>query len=153
VTGLRRFLLLLLVAAVVPGCSVWPKVTGEERRAQEQARQLDEIQQKCQRYADGYAGKVLETVGPIRKRTSDPEVFNRLLSWEITQLNSAYTIATGPSPVACQLDFVVLAALSRMVAEDTLAALDSDLTRPLPAVYRDLEQEAWTSAATVLTPA
>ena len=40
-----------------------------------------------------------------------------------------------------------------MVAEDTLATLDTDLMSPLPVAYRDLEQEAWTNVATILTPA
>jgi hypothetical protein len=149
---MRRLLVLVLIAAALSGCSLWPKITGKEKKAQEQARQLAEIQQKCQRYADGYAGQVLETFGPVKKRASDPEVVNRLLSWQITQLNSAYTIATGPSPIVCQLDFVVLATLSRMVVEDTLATLDGDLLRSLPKVYRDLEQEAWTNVTTILTP-
>jgi len=148
---LHRLLILFLVVAALVGCSVTPKITGQDRKAAEQTRQLAEIQQKCQRYADAYAGTVLEAVGPIKKRTSDPEVVNRLLSWEIGQLNSAYTIATGPNPIVCQLDFVVLATLSRMVTEDTLVGVYGDLTRPLPAVYRELEQQAWANVTSVLT--
>jgi hypothetical protein len=78
-------------------------------------------------------------------------LYNRLLGWQMSQLNAAYTIATGPSPILCQLDFVVLATLSRMVAEDTLSALAGDLTSALPAMYRELEQEAWANVATTLT--
>jgi hypothetical protein len=46
---------------------------------------------------------------------------------------------------------VVLATLSRIVVEDTLATLDANPQSPLPAVYRDLEQQAWANVANVLT--
>lgn len=150
---LRRLLILIVVATTVTGCGLWSKVTGEERRAEQQAQQLAKIQQSCLRFADGFAGQVLESVGPLMKRATDVTIVDQLSYWQITQLNSAYTIATGPSPVLCQLDFVVLATLSRMVVEDTLVGLDDDLLGSLTAVYRDLEREAWTNAATVLTPA
>lgn len=149
----HRLAVFLLIATVLPGCSLWPKISGKEQKAQQQSQQLAEMQQKCQRYADGYAGQVLEAIGPMKQRAIDPAVFNKLLSWQITQLNSAYTIATGPSPIVCQLDFVVLATLSRIVVEDTLAGLGGDLTRSLSKVYRDLEQEAWGNVSTILTPA
>jgi hypothetical protein len=149
----HRILTVLLLAAVFAGCSLWPKITGQEKRAREQSRQLAEIQQKCQRYADGYAGQVLEIIDPMKKQASDPEVVNDLLSWQINQLNSAYTIATGPSPIACQLDFVVLSTLSRLVVEDTLAESAGSITSPLLASYRELEQEAWTNVSAILTKA
>jgi hypothetical protein len=150
---LRRLPILIVVVTTVSGCGLWSKVTGEERRAEKQAEQLNRIQQTCLRFADGFAGQVLESVGPLMKQATDGGIVDQLSYWQITQLNSAYTIATGPSPALCQLDFVVLATLSRMVVEDTLVALDGDLLGSLPAVYRDLEREAWTNAATVLTPA
>ena len=150
---MRRLLTLILVASAVSGCGLWSKVTGEEQRAQKQAQELSQIQQTCQRFADGFAGKVLEFVSPIMKRSADLAIVDGLSYWQITQLNSAYTIATGPSPILCHLDFVVLTTLSRMVVEDTLIKLDDDLLEPLVAVYRDLEREAWTNAATLLTPA
>ena len=149
---LRRLLILIVVAMTVTGCGLWSKVTGEERRAEQQAQQLAKIQQSCLRFADGFAGQVLESVGPLMKQATDVKIVDQLSYWQITQLNSAYTIATGPSPVLCQLDFVVLATLSRMVVEDTLVGLDDELLGSLTAVYRDLEREAWTNAATVLTP-
>jgi hypothetical protein len=146
----RQLLTLILVAVLVSGCGTWSKVTGEERRSEKQAQQLSQVQQTCQRFADGFAGKVLEYVGPIIKRSADLAIVDGLSYWQITQLNSAYTIATGPSPILCHLDFVVLTTLSRMVVEDTLVELDDDLLEPLVAVYRDLEQEAWSNAAAQL---
>ena len=149
---LARLTLLLLLSATVAGCSLWSTVTGQERRSREQARQLDVAQHTCQRYADGYAGKLLETFASIRRHVSDPKLGSRVLGWEISQVNSVYTIATGPNPIICHLDFVVLATLSRMMVEDTLTVLDEDLMGPLATVYRDLEHEAWVNVATVLTP-
>ena len=144
-------MLALLVAALLSGCGLWAKVTGQEKRAREQARQFEQLRQKCERYADNFAGTVLETVRPALDRVDDPRAFNQLSFWALTQLNSAYTIATGPSPILCQLDFVVLATLSRMVVEDTLIEIDGDLLGELPAAYRALEQDAWSNAATILS--
>ncbi len=144
-------MLALLVAALLSGCGLWAKVTGQEKRAREQARQFEQLRQKCERYADNFAGTVLETVRPALDRVDDPRAFNKLSFWALTQLNSAYTIATGPSPILCQLDFVVLATLSRMVVEDTLIEIDGDLLGELPAAYRALEQDAWSNAATILS--
>jgi hypothetical protein len=149
---LRQLLILLIVATTLTGCGLWSKVTGQERRTEKRAEQLDQLQQTCQRFADSFAGQVLESVGPLVTRTTDATIADPLNYWQITQLNSAYIIATGPSPILCQLDFVVLATLSRMVVEDTLVGLDDELLGSLIAVYRGLEREAWANVATVLTP-
>ncbi len=149
--SLRLAAFAAVIAIALSGCGLWAKVTGQERRAQEQARQIEALQQKCERYADRFAGTVLESVRPVVNRTEDPQTHSQLSYWALTQLNSAYTIATGPSPILCQLDFVVLATLSRMVVEDTLVELDGDVLSEIPAVYRKLEQEAWTNAAAILT--
>ncbi len=148
---MQRLLILMLVAAAATGCGSFGRVTGQEHRAREQTEQLASIQQTCQRYADAFAGRVLESSGPIKRRSTDPEVINALIVWQLTQLNSAYTIATGPSPVLCLLDFVVLATLSRMVVEDTLIASNGDLMGPLASVYRDLERDAWANVTEILT--
>jgi hypothetical protein len=143
----------MLVAMTLTGCGTWSRLTGKDQEAQEQAQRLEQLQQKCQRYADSYAGQVLETVGSMKKQTSDPHAFNRLLAWQMSQLNAAYTIATGPSPILCQLDFVVLATLSRMVVQDSPAGFTDGSESTALAMYRELEQEAWANAATTLTPA
>lgn len=148
----HSLLLILLVAAALPGCGTWSRLTGKDQEAQEQSQRLEQLQQKCQRYADSYAGQVLETVGSMKKQTSDSQAYSRALAWQMSQINAAYTIATGPSPILCQLDFVVLATLSRTVVQDSPAALTGGLTSPALAMYRELEQEAWASAATTLTP-
>lgn len=146
-----RVVLPLLLALLLSGCGLWAKITGAERRAEEKARQFEELRHRCERFADNFAGTVLETINPLADRVDDPEAFRQLSYWALTQLNSAYTIATGPSPVVCHLDFVVLASLSRMVAEDTLVELNRDALAGIPAVYRSLEEEAWSNAATILT--
>jgi hypothetical protein len=147
-----RLLLLILVATILPGCALWPKISGKDKQGQQQAQKLDVAQLKCQRYADGYAGKVLETTRPMVNRVGDAAVASHLIYWQITQLNSAYTIATGPSPLLCQLDFVVLATLSRMVVENTLVPIDRDSMHPLAVAHLKLEQEAWLNVQELLTP-
>jgi hypothetical protein len=146
-----RVAMLLLTAALLSGCGLWAKVSGQEKRAQQQARQIEELRQNCERYADRFAGVVLETVRPTIDRIDDPRTFSQLIYWTLTQLNSAYTIATGPNPVLCQLDFVVLATLSRMVVEETFVERDGDELAGIPAAYRGLEQEAWANAGKILT--
>lgn len=147
-----RVLALFILAAALGGCGLWAKITGQERRAQEAAQQLEKMRQTCQRFADNYVGRILEVTAPIVDRTNTPDTYNQVSYWLLTQVNSAYTVATGSSPIVCHLDFVVLASLSRMVVEDTLVELDGDLLSPLPAAYRSLEQEAWTNVAELLTP-
>jgi len=135
------------------GCGLWAKITGQERRAREQAQQLTELQHRCERFADRYAGHVIESIAPVVDAVDDPVDYDRLVYWQLTQVNSAYTIATGPNPVLCHLDFVVLATLSRMVVEDTLVLIDADVLEPVLTLYRQLEADAWDDVGKILTPA
>ncbi len=147
------WLVLLLSASVaLSGCGLWRKISGEERRAKEAAEQVSEMRQRCERYADSYAGRVLQSVGSVLQQTSDPVVYDRLTGWQLTQVNAAYTIATGESPLACALDFVVLATLSRLVVEESDGGSHTDQAAELKKLYRDIEQDAWENAAKVLTP-
>jgi hypothetical protein len=133
------------------GCGLWRKITGEERRNQEAAAKVQEMRQRCERYADAYVGKILESVGAILDMTSDPRVYDRLTAWQLGQVNAAYTIATGESPLACSLDFVVLATLSRDVVQKLVNPEQGGGEAPLVKLYRDMEDEAWDNAAKVFT--
>jgi len=143
---------LCMLCLSLSGCGLWAKVTGQEKRAREHSQQLAELQQKCERFADRYAGRVIEALTPIVDATVDPVDYNHLVYWQLTQVNSAYTVATGPNPVLCHLDFVVLASLSRMVAEDTLILIDADVLQPTVSLYRELEADAWKNVADLLKP-
>lgn len=110
----HSLLALMLVAMTVTGCGTWSRLTGKDREAQEQALRLEQMQQKCQRFADSCAGQVLETVGSMKKQTSEPQAYNRLLARQITQLDAAYTIATwrAKNPMVALVGFVHFAELA-----------------------------------------
>ena len=147
------WLVLLLSASIaLSGCGLWRKISGEERRAKEAAAEVSEMRQRCERYADSYAGRVLQSVAGVLHGTSDPHVYDQLTAFQLTQVNAAYTIATGESPLACALDFVVLATLSRLVVEESAAESGSLRAAELNKLYRDIEADAWDNAAKVLTP-
>jgi hypothetical protein len=151
--ALACLVLLLCASMALSGCGLWRKITGEDRRAKEAAAQETELRQRCERYSDTYSGRILESVGKRIAGSSDPEEYLRLAAWQVSQVNAAYTIATGESALACSLDFVVLATLSRLVVQGPTAMNASGDLQFLVKMYEDLEKEAWTNAEQVLTTA
>ncbi len=114
--------------------------------------QLQEWQARGMRFADEYVGRVVEETGRFRVGFDDPARQLQLSNWMLTQANSAYTIAAGPSPVVNILDLVTLATLSRMVIEDTVIPLYPEQGAALLALHRDLEARAWKLTDDLLTP-
>ena len=70
----------------------------------------------------------------------------------LAQANSAYTAAAGETPIVSTLDLMTLAALSRMVIEDSvMPVFGGKQAAPLLAVHRELEGGAWTLSDEFLT--
>jgi hypothetical protein len=141
---------LMLLLAGLTGCTILPRLFGNDHAAQ-RAQQLEELQAKVMRFADGYVGRMIAPVAAFQ--TVDSTATERLAAqaWKVSQATSAYTIASGSNPQANALDFVVLAALSRMVVEDQwVGGQFGERARPLYDVQRQLETLSWELVADVL---
>jgi hypothetical protein len=141
---------LMLLLAGLTGCTILPRLFGNDHAAQ-RAQQLEELQAKVMRFADGYVGRMIAPVAAFQ--TGDSTATERLAAqaWKVSQATSAYTIASGSNPQANALDFVVLAALSRMVVQDQwVGGQFGERARPLYDVQRQLETLSWELVADVL---
>jgi hypothetical protein len=109
---------MLLIVAASSGCSVIDQMKPSTREAQAHAQQLQDLQLSVMRFADEYVGRSNEAMNRFKGDTQNPEERLHIQNWKLQQATSAYTIATGPNPIANALDMVVLASLSRMVLDD-----------------------------------
>ena len=110
----RWFALMMLASSLLAGCGSLEQFLpgqGEARRAAEQSHDL---QLRVMRFADEYAGRTKEALLDFQ---GSPEDRVRAQTWKLQQIQAAYTIASGPNPVSNALEMVVLASLSRMVAD------------------------------------
>jgi hypothetical protein len=149
---LRSFLSSLvfgIAAFALCSCSM---MRGSEKDAAKRAEQLQELQLKVMRFADEYAGGVIEPVQRFQVATDNAE--DRLIAqnWKLSQSTAAYTIASGPNPVINAVDMVVLATLSRMVIEDAwVGEKFGERALPFQEAHRRLEARARELVADVLT--
>jgi hypothetical protein len=151
----------LLIAAtlVCGGCGTFQKWFGGGNRSSASATKSREgaalptaIQAEAMRFADGYATRVAEATEIVRQRVPRPAVRLDAVRWKLTQATAVYTNAAESNPIVGALDIVTLATLSRMVAEDYWVAQYGDSAQPLLATHRQLEDEAWTIARSILKP-
>jgi hypothetical protein len=146
----RLALMTLLMLAWLTGCTILPRVFGNDHAAQ-RAQQLEELQARIMRFADGYVGRMIAPVAAFQKADSTAAERLAAQAWKVSQATSAYTIASGSNPHANALDFVVLATLSRMVVEDQwIGGQFGERARPLYDVHRQLETLSWELVADVL---
>ncbi len=121
------------------------------REAERIQLELRQLQARNMRFADQYVGRVIEETGRFRRTLTDPELRSTVSNWRLAQANSAYTAAAGETPIVSTLDLMTLAALSRMVIEDTVLPRFGEKAAPLLAVHRELEVLAWTLSDEFLT--
>lgn len=120
----QRLVLLTAVMAMqfvwVAGCATIQSALPAARAAEKLRLQTQEWQARGMRFADEYVGRVFEDATCFRVGFQEPDAQRLLSDWTLTQSNSAYTMAAGPSPFVNILDPVTLAVLSRMVVEDSV---------------------------------
>jgi hypothetical protein len=152
----RRFLragaaLLLLVSV---SCSLLPrKLSPAEKRLAQSGLTIDSLQVEALRFADDYVESVGHAVDVAAKALKTREAEVAALKWKIAQATAAYADATGENPVWNVLDLTILAAVSRLVIEDSKAREEfGDAVVPLINTHRALEASAWSLAGTVLSP-
>ncbi len=145
-------LLALILVVPLAGCTLYDKYSPSQRAARKQVQQLQSLQLAVMSFADEYVARTGEAITRFQGQTENPE--DRLLTqdWRVQQATSAYTIASGPSPVTNALDMVVLASLSRMRLEDHwVVERFGPRLKPLQETYRRVEAEAWQIVDGVLT--
>jgi HAMP domain-containing protein len=154
--GRHRAVVLVAMMAMqlvcISGCATIQSVLPGVRAAEQLKLQTQERQARGMRFADEYVGRVVEETTRFRADFPQPDAQRLLSNWMLTQSNSAYTIAAGPSPFVNVLDLVTLAVLSRMVVEDSLIPQYPEQGAALLALHRDLEAKAWKLTDDVLTP-
>lgn len=150
---LRWALVLGIVVFALYGCSIMQSSSDkEEAEAAKRAEKIQELQLKVMRFADEYAGGVIEPLQRFQVTTDVAEERLAAQNWKLTQATAAYTIASGPNPVINAVDMVVLATLSRMVIEDSwVGERFGDRTLPLQEAHRRLEARTRELLADVLT--
>jgi hypothetical protein len=113
-----------------------------------------QVQLGVERFADRYWSKVAEAADELRDNATTPEARAAAQGWRVSQCTGVIIDATGPLPIVNVMNMVVLATLSRMVAEDHwVGGTYGDSARRLLETHHPLEQEAWELAAVVLTEA
>jgi hypothetical protein len=135
------------------GCSTILRAFHGEDRATKRADQLQILQFRVMRFADEYAGGIIEPIQRFQAGTQNAQERLAAQNWKLSQSTAAYTIASGPSAVANALDMIVLATLSRMVVEDDWVSEQfgeratpiRDAHRRLEALARDLAKDAVTA--------
>jgi len=147
---LTAFMVMQLVW--VAGCATIQSALPAARAAEKLRLQAQAWQARGMRFADEYAGRVVEETTRFRADFQGPDAQRLLSDWMLTQSNSAYTMAAGPSPFVNILDLVTLAVLSRVVVEDSVIPRFPEQGAKLLALHRDLETKAWQMTDDVLTP-
>ena len=111
------------------------------------------LQIQVMRFADSYVASVAQAADEFGAKVGTPQARLAALKWKLGQATSAYTDATGPSPVVNALDILVLVTVSRMVIEDYGVETFGDAALPLLETQRKLETNAWLLANGMLKPA
>jgi hypothetical protein len=111
------------------------------------------LQFQVMRFADGYVAQIAQAADDFSARVGTPQARLAAVKWKLGQATSAFTAATGPSPVVNALDMLVLVTLSRMVMEDYGVETFGEAVLPVLEVQRRQETNAWTIANSVLRPA
>jgi hypothetical protein len=111
------------------------------------------LQIQVMRFADSYVASIAQAADEFGAKVGTPKARLAALKWKLGQATSAYTDATGPSPVVNALDILVLVTVSRMVIEDYDVETFGDAALPLLETQRQQETNAWSLANGMLKTA
>jgi hypothetical protein len=146
------YLIAAVLLAALAGCGLMSKLTGAEKKAEQEALKYQQLQLAVMRFADEYAGRIADPIQAFKRETTDAGERLAAQNWQLSQTTSAYTVASGPNPVANALDMVVLATLSRMVMEDDwVPEKYGQRAVDLRDAHVRLEPRAWALVDDVLT--
>jgi len=125
-------------------------------RPEGQARQLkrEQLTVEIMRYADRYAARMALEADRIKEKASSARLRYFATGWKLQSRTAVLNIAVGPNAVENLLDMLVLTSLTRYSVESYWAPtyLGGKVGADLLKASRQLEEEAWTGAARVLSP-
>ncbi len=111
------------------------------------------LQGEVMRESDQYVGAVAQATDDFRAKMGTTEARDVAQQWKLNEATVAYINAAGENPTLNAVGMVVLASLSRMVVEDYwVGEKFGEPARPLLETHRQLESNAWSLVAGVLTP-
>jgi hypothetical protein len=141
----RPVFVLVLLACALTGTAACASMSRWASRGESEQRagRLQEVQLKVMRFADDYGATITDPLKVLGGESASPEQRLAAHDWRVMQSTAAYTIASGSNPVINALDMVVLATLSRIVAEDYIGTLAGARATQLLEVHRNLERESW----------
>jgi hypothetical protein len=146
------YLIATVWIAALAGCGMISKLTGADQKAEAEALKYQQLQLAVMRFADEYAGRIADPIQAFKRETNDAGERLAAQNWQLSQTTSAYTVASGPNPVANALDMVVLATLSRLVMEDSwVAEKYGERAVQLRDAHIALEPRAWALVDGILT--
>jgi hypothetical protein len=103
------------------------------------------------RFADEYSTMVAQAADEFAAKVGTAEAFRIAARIKLGQGSAAIINASGPNPTVNAMDLVVLASISRMVAEDHPSVEQyGDATHRLLETSRQLETNAWALVRPVL---
>src|SRR5687768_9796217 len=91
---------LLIALCLLPGCTMIHQMMPAQREAEQRAQKLQDLNLRVMRFSDEYAGRIREVMTRFQTTTSIPEQRLTAQNWKVQQIESAYTIASGPNPVS-----------------------------------------------------
>lgn len=150
--------LVLLAALLAAGCVRLPQAKPDVEVKSLQTSDSDRLspttlQSAVMRFADEYSMTVAQAAEDFADSLGTYEAREAAAAIKLGQAQAAIINAAGQNPTVNALDMVVLATLSRMVAEDYLVGQRfGEKARPLVEAGHKLETNAWLLAARVLKP-
>ena len=128
--------------------------TGSIRRSGQTAKMSPTVlAAEVSRFADEVTALVAQAADGFAAQAGTPQARATALTWKAGAASSAMIIATGSNPTANLLDMVVWVTLERMAFEENWLPRYGQPVEPILAVTRELEEEIWSMADRVFTPA
>jgi len=127
---------------------VGPRPPGERRQIKR-----EQLAAEIMRYADRYAARMALEADRIDEQATDMQLRYFATGWKLQARTAVLNIAVGPNAVENLLDMLVLSTLARYSVETYWAPtyLGGQTGAGLLEASRQLEEEAWSEAARVLT--
>jgi hypothetical protein len=102
------------------------------------------LQSQACRFADDYVARMAQAADDFAARSTNASLRISALRWKLSQAMAAYINASGQNPVVNNIDMVVLATASRMVAEKFAPRWGTEAySDVLIDMHRRLETNAW----------